>query len=223
VSQPSLRALLLPASVAAACSLSCAATAPGATIAQLQYRAVFDLGCPANMLVIYPVDGRAKAVTGCGRRLVYVESCQDIRGELVCTWIMNSPTYWQTMWPGLLAPQPTVIVQQQLSPQPARPVATALFDPNAALPTGNPGMPQPAATGTAPGGPSAPATPSTAAPGQGAAPSEVEGRPYSTDLFGPTPSPRKPAKPDGRPEGSGAKTEPPPAPPFPTDLFDTRR
>src|SRR5512137_1862109 len=108
--------LLLPLWATALGSLSCAATAPGATLAQLQRRAVIDLACPNELLWLYHVDSRTKAVTGCGRRLLYVESCQDVRGEQACTWVMNSPTLMQSMWPSLLAPQPTTVIVQQRLP-----------------------------------------------------------------------------------------------------------
>jgi hypothetical protein len=171
-------------------SLSCVATGPGATLGQLQNRAVFDLGCPSQSLWVYHVDSRTKAVTGCGRRLLYVESCQDIRGEQACTWVMNTPTFMQTMWPSLLAPQPTTVIVQQRLPAPSsRPVATALFDPSSASPPA-----ESSSGGRAPSG-AGPAGSAGSAPGKGAAVGEVEGRPFSTDLFDPTPTARKPAKP----------------------------
>jgi hypothetical protein len=176
---------------------SCVATAPGATLAKLQNRAVFDLGCPSNSLAVYHVDSRTKAVTGCGRRLLYVESCQQIRGEHACTWVMNTPTFMQTMWPSLLAPQPTTVIVQQRLPAPSsRPVATALFDPGNAPLSAGPSRARPSSSDVAIGG-AGPDSPAGAAAGKGAAVGEVEGRPYSTDLFDATPSPRRPAPSDG--------------------------
>ena len=78
----------------------CASTTPkGATVQQLENRAVFDLGCAQQQLWIYDLDARTKAVVGCGRRLVYIESCEPVRGETTCTWIMNTPTDTQMQWP----------------------------------------------------------------------------------------------------------------------------
>ena len=204
---------------AAASALGCAGTAPGATLAQLQNRAVFDLGCPGYQLGVYSVDSRTKAVTGCGRRLVYVESCQDIRGEQACTWVMNTPTYAQTLWPGLIGQQPTTVVFQQRLPAQPRSVATALFDPNAPPPAAGfgapiPGAPRPAAP--APGAATGPMPP------RGTTIGEVEGRPYSTDLFGAAKSAATPTQPDDTPEqGPDGKPRAPKR--IPTDLFDDRK
>jgi hypothetical protein len=219
------RALLALILGAASCSLGCGASTAGASLAQLQNRAVFDLGCPGYQLSVYHVDSRTKAVTGCGRRLLYVESCQDIRGAQACTWVMNTPTFVQTQWPGLLTPQPTTVVVQQQLPAPSlRPHATSLFDPGARAPTAVP--PQPGSRGGTV--PSAGAKPGAGAgagaeAGRGTTLGEPEGRSYSTDLFGTTPGPGQPTPPEDAPDDAGSKDKPRSGKRISTDLFDDRR
>lgn len=64
---------------------------------------MFDLGCPAQGLELYHVDRRTKAVVGCGRRLVYVESCESFGTKRECTWMLDSPIFAQSAWPGTMA------------------------------------------------------------------------------------------------------------------------
>lgn len=68
----------------------CAGSAPGATMEQLQRRAWLDSGCRPDQLVLLHVDTRTKALEGCGGRLIYVESCEHIRGEHSCTWVLDN-------------------------------------------------------------------------------------------------------------------------------------
>ena len=86
-------------------ALSClgCASGPRADLRSLQYRSMFDLGCPAQGLELYHVDRRTKAVVGCGRRLVYVESCESFGTKRECTWMLDSPIFAQSAWPGTMA------------------------------------------------------------------------------------------------------------------------
>jgi hypothetical protein len=70
-------------------SAACA-HAPRASLGQLQQRAVLDAGCPAQWLALQHLDARTKVVTGCGVQLVYVESCEDARGQTLCSWLLDS-------------------------------------------------------------------------------------------------------------------------------------
>lgn len=83
--------------IALAVACGCA-SAPGATMQQLQRRAWLDSGCAPSQLVLLHVDKRTKALEGCGQRLIYVESCEQIRGEYACTWVLNNPTYTRSQW-----------------------------------------------------------------------------------------------------------------------------
>src|SRR5262245_50827737 len=80
---------------------ACMPPAPPATLGQLQARASFDLGCPYPELRLFHFDDRAKGVSGCGRRLTYVEVCDERRGA--CTWMLDTPSYEQQLWPGQLS------------------------------------------------------------------------------------------------------------------------
>jgi len=96
----------------------CASSAPGASMTQLQQRAQIDLSCPGAFLQHYRLDDRSQLVVGCQRQLVYVESCERIRGAWRCTWRLDSP------W--LYAPQVTVSSAAEASspsrpPSPSRP------------------------------------------------------------------------------------------------------
>jgi hypothetical protein len=71
----------------------CLRTAPGATPGQLYQRAEIDLACPAPHLRHYDIDERARLVQGCGKQVVYVESCDPIRGAYRCTWLADSPSF----------------------------------------------------------------------------------------------------------------------------------
>ena len=60
---------------------------------------MFDLGCPPEGLQLHHVDRRTKVVAGCGRRLVYVESCESHGTKKDCTWMVDSPIFAQSTWP----------------------------------------------------------------------------------------------------------------------------
>ena len=85
-----------------------------ATLRQLEHRATFDLACPAGQLRLHHVDERTKAVTGCGRALVYVEQCDATGEETRCSWLANTPP--------LPAPSPPPSAVT-LAPRPAAPPA----------------------------------------------------------------------------------------------------
>src|SRR5688572_16495703 len=64
----------------------------GATNEQLKARTAFDLNCPQDKIQITEIDVRTRGVTGCGKRVVYVESCDAPResAAATCTWVLNS-------------------------------------------------------------------------------------------------------------------------------------
>jgi len=184
--------------------IAACAGAPGATQQQLQSRAVFDLGCAQHQLVVYHVDQRTKAVAGCGRRLVYVESCQRIRGKDACTWMLDTPTFEQARWPdwqGHGGPPAHTLGQPATYGSSGRPVATQLFDPRqpaaAAPPAGTVVRPVPSAS-------FAKKSSITVAPARGA-----PRRAHPTDLFDPA----------GQP-GTSPATANPEGREIPTHLFD---
>ena len=117
-----MRRFVLVAVAAFAC-----ATPQRANLAHLQYRAVFDLACPAQSLALYHIDERTKAVMGCGKQLVYVERCDQGAGN-TCSWELDSPSLAQGQWPQPAPatsppPQPAVTAS---APQP-RTIPTELF------------------------------------------------------------------------------------------------
>jgi hypothetical protein len=108
---------------------------------------VFDLGCPANALQLHHIDRRTKAVLGCGRRLIYVESCESRGLRRECTWMLDTPSYVQQTWPQL---QPSLTLTQAAAAGPAgvapppspsngdRPIRTGLDGPTQSIiPTRN--------------------------------------------------------------------------------------
>jgi hypothetical protein len=101
--------------------LACAAP-QRANLAYLQYRAVFDLGCPAQSLALYHIDERTKAVNGCGKQLVYIERCDQGAGN-TCSWELDSPTFAQGQW---TQPPPAPAVAATPAPR-QRTIPTELF------------------------------------------------------------------------------------------------
>ena len=87
---PRLRAVLPCAALLGAGVLGCSPAVTRATMAQLQQRAMLDAACPPQALGAYPLDGRTRVVTGCGLRLVYVESCESLGNEVICSWLLDS-------------------------------------------------------------------------------------------------------------------------------------
>jgi hypothetical protein len=104
-----------------------------AQLPQLQQRAVFDLGCPAAQLYLVHVDERTKAVTGCGRRLIYLEDCDRGAGNQ-CSWRLDSPAPGQAWFPGASTTPatPGALSSGWMVPAgPPRPVKRELFEPGA--------------------------------------------------------------------------------------------
>lgn len=162
------RALLLAVSMALPL-LGCA-SGPRADLRALQYRSVFDLGCPAQSLQLYHVDRRTKVVAGCGRRLVYVESCDRYGSRRECSWLLDSPVFAQSAWPVFAQSAWPVFAQS------AWPVHAPGAWPQ--------GMPAPVPGAPSPAVPVAGADPRP--PLEASSPSDrVEGRPIRTDLDGP--------------------------------------
>lgn len=97
-------------------AVSCTPTAFRASPLQLQNRATYDLACPPYSLTMRQLDERTRMVMGCGRRLLYVEDCQAIRGRTACTWKLDTASFEQTQWPHTAAkPAPATVV---IMPQP---------------------------------------------------------------------------------------------------------
>jgi hypothetical protein len=77
--------------------VGCARPEP-ATAQQLRARAGFELGCPAEELELVQLDRSTGGVIGCGRRVVYVESCSSGPS---CTWSFDreAPAIGWGAWP----------------------------------------------------------------------------------------------------------------------------
>jgi hypothetical protein len=62
-----------------------------ATANQLTARASFDLSCPSGTLHYKRIDDRTQGVLGCGKRAIYIESCDGPRDRVAtgCTWVIN--------------------------------------------------------------------------------------------------------------------------------------
>jgi hypothetical protein len=62
-----------------------------ATASQLTARASFDLSCPSGTLHYKRIDDRTQGVLGCGKRAIYIESCDGPRNQMAtgCTWVIN--------------------------------------------------------------------------------------------------------------------------------------
>jgi hypothetical protein len=134
--------------------LGCA-SGPRAGLQALHNRAVLDLGCPAQQVYVYHLDGRTKAAMGCGRRLVYVEDCFTHGRRNECTWLMDSPSFAQQSWPQNQWAQDQVM-HQGMPPAPmavtpaaqsdrnrarGRVIPTDLYDDGKREPTGPDGRP----------------------------------------------------------------------------------
>src|SRR5687768_15820840 len=115
------------------------ATTHRAGLYQLQQRAVYDLGCPAQQLGVQHVDARTKVVMGCNRRLVYVEDCAAMSGTILCSWRVDTPSFAQQSWPTNYQSQLWFLEQTRPGAPPAaapaaaaqggRPFHTELFEP----------------------------------------------------------------------------------------------
>lgn len=66
----------------------CAATPIRATMGQLRSRATYDLACPPQWMRVSHLDDQTKGVEGCGKRVTYVERCEQV-GSASCTWTLE--------------------------------------------------------------------------------------------------------------------------------------
>jgi len=200
---------VLAGSGAALCG-GCAPPRP-ATLEQLQHRSVFDLGCPSYQLRLHHIDQRTKVVVGCGRRLLYVHSC-DRRGPRggECTWLLDTPSFTDAQWPQL----------QAASAQATQPIVHVM--PSVQCPNG---QTQPVvvkieqagrrvATELFPGGEAPPAAAAAGPTAAGPQPDSSDPR-IRTELFPPTAGSEPPAAPPSRAYRTELfdRPKPPPAPP----------
>jgi hypothetical protein len=122
------------------CLPACAMYNPQrATLAQLQARSAFDLGCPAYSLQLYHFDERTKGVVGCGRRLTYVETCEQLSDGATCSWLLDSPppvptsatASWTAATPAPMSPPPAALPPSSPPPSPnvANQPPSGAFDP----------------------------------------------------------------------------------------------
>jgi hypothetical protein len=88
---PRLPGMHLRAIVGVVWVMGCTQPLAMATKKQLARRASFDLECSADALKYSDIDWRTIGVAGCGKRAVYLESCDGPResGSTTCTWIIN--------------------------------------------------------------------------------------------------------------------------------------
>ena len=97
---------------------SCAvASAPAASPYELELRSAFDLDCPAAWVHTYQLDERTVGAAGCGRRLTYVETCEQERGAERCTWVADGASALERAMSAYAACAP--------KPQPSAAPATA--------------------------------------------------------------------------------------------------
>ena len=90
-----MQPLVMRRALFAAAAVGLMACAPkGASVDQLMSRATFDFDCPRPELQIHELGDMARGVTGCGRRLTYVEVCENRVDGMHCTWVINGPQ-WQ--------------------------------------------------------------------------------------------------------------------------------
>jgi hypothetical protein len=63
-----------------------------ATHTQLVDRASFDLDCPRSEIKTVTLDDRTRGVSGCGKQMTYVESCDrdNFGNKENCTWVLNT-------------------------------------------------------------------------------------------------------------------------------------
>ncbi len=82
--------------------LGCQLRREPATADQLRARAAFELGCPPEYLALIRIDEPTGGVTGCGRRVLYVETC-DRSGR--CRWTYDREA-GAPAFAGVQAPHP---------------------------------------------------------------------------------------------------------------------
>lgn len=75
-------AVLLILGVASGCATT-------KTVHPLTRRASFDFQCPTDQLRYTEIDNRSYGVSGCGRRAMYIETCQGEGWMRECTWVLN--------------------------------------------------------------------------------------------------------------------------------------
>ena len=147
----------------------------GATQEQLLARATFDLECPAPQVQVQDLGVRQRGVLGCGRRLSYVEVCEQRVDGNHCAWVINAapwaygppmnkrpPTPPKTWF--YSTPRPTPPGQQRYPepfPQGTAPPPISPTPPPVRPPAAAPSPPEPFPQGTAP-------PPVTPPPGGGA-------------------------------------------------------
>lgn len=89
-----------------ASALACSCTRPAPATAQaLHNRAAFELGCADLMLV--KIDDQSAGVWGCGRRVIYQETCENDR----CHWVIEREV-----------PPPVVYTTQTIPVAPNEPI-----------------------------------------------------------------------------------------------------
>jgi hypothetical protein len=84
--------LLAGAAFAALLSVGCAAK--GASVEQLMSRGTFDFECPRLQLRVMDLGDRQRGMIGCGKRLTYIEVCENRIDGWHCAWVINGPQ-WQ--------------------------------------------------------------------------------------------------------------------------------
>lgn len=150
----------------------------GATQDQLLARATFDLECPAPQVQVQDLGNRQRGVVGCGRRLSYVEVCEQRVDGNHCAWVINAA-------PWAYGPP--------MNKRPPTPPKTWFYS-TPPPSSGRPGYPEPFPQGTAP--------PPISPPPQGyPAP-----RPPAPTPPTPEPFPQGTAPPPIAPPGGGASS-----------------
>ncbi len=169
-------------------SVGCFHQTRPATLVQLQRRAVFDLGCPNDQLLLYHLDNTTKAVAGCGRRLVYVESC-GASSASNCSWRLDTPTFAQVQWPQNYSSRPVLQVipaPAAAPPPPPHGYPKELFSPGEQPPRSS-SPSRPSYSTDLYGSGAAPVPPRFRLPTDSAqpasAPLPAPSQPYSRDLF----------------------------------------
>jgi hypothetical protein len=88
---------------------------------QLARRSSFDLACPAEQTRYVQVDERSWGATGCGRRAVYVESCDGVTTSpnTKCTWVLNGSVVQEAVVAAPPAPAPAAATATATATAPA--------------------------------------------------------------------------------------------------------
>ncbi|MEM1033543.1 MAG: hypothetical protein AAGN82_24625, partial [Myxococcota bacterium] len=133
--------------LAAAASSLAGCGGVGASPEQLLSRATFDLECPAPEVRVRDLGDRQRGVEGCGRRLAYVEVCEQRPDGSHCAWVINAS-------PWAYGPP--------MNKRPPTPAGTWFY--STPPPSGGPPAQTPRPTATAPLALPAPAPPAPARP-----------------------------------------------------------